>query len=87
MDCGTLAPKAQKRQPPMAGSWRNITHIGTIVDGGTERLCLLRGGLAYGSRQAFFDALTSYRLLKSFFCILEKIVFDCKDVSFQSSTL
>ena len=26
MDCGTLAPKAQKRQPPMAGSWRNITH-------------------------------------------------------------
>ena len=58
-----------------------------IVDGGTERLCLLRGGLAYGSRQAFFDALTSYRLLKSFFCILEKIVFDCKDVSFQSSTL
>lgn len=24
---------------------------------GTERLCLLRGGLAYGSRQAFFDAL------------------------------
>jgi hypothetical protein len=34
-----------------------VQHIGTIVDGGTERLCLLQGGLAYGSRQAFFDAL------------------------------
>ncbi len=46
MDCGTLAPKAQKRQPPMAGSWRNITHRhdcgwwnGTIV------LALGRSGL------------------------------------------
>ncbi|EEU97489.1 hypothetical protein FAEPRAA2165_00915 [Faecalibacterium duncaniae] len=26
VDCGTLAPKAQKRQPPMAGSWRSIAH-------------------------------------------------------------
>jgi len=46
VDCGTLAPKAQKRQPPMAGSWRNITHRhncgwwnGTIV------LALGRSGL------------------------------------------
>ncbi len=32
------------------------------MDGGTERLCLLWGGLAYGSRQAFFDALPQYKI-------------------------
>jgi len=25
-DCGTFVPKAQKRQPPTVGSWRNIAH-------------------------------------------------------------
>lgn len=32
-DCGTLAPKAQKRQPPTVGSWRNIVYIANIENG------------------------------------------------------
>ena len=36
-----------------------VQHIGTIVGGKTERLCLFRSGLVYGSRQAFFDMLAA----------------------------
>ena len=52
----TLPLKAQKRQPPTVGSWRNIA-IGMIMGGEVEQLCRFVDILVYSNRQAFFDAL------------------------------